>query len=503
VALRASLGASTTRLLTVEVAQSLAVCVVAGALSLGAVAVSTAGLRALAPSHLGPYVLSGIDGRMAALAGFAALLSAVVAGVLPAWRATRTSLLAVLQRGAGAPAQARRSRAGKTVLAVEAAIGVVLVSGAAVAGRSFVGLLTTDTGFDRNGLYLVTTGSQDQGDRNGGDDVAELTRSRGVLEVLRRQPGVARAGGVDSMPAGGMAPHTSVTWDLAGDIGLWEATDGLFETIGARTIAGRALTADDLDHDRPVAVLSEAAARRFWPDAAPATIISREIVPLPNPRTKMIDQPRRQVVGVVADIRDTPDEPAAPRVFVPARAADGFWFLQFVVRMANVNLALDDDLLRRQLADEYGVRDVSVGLAGSRITSALEQPRTQAIMFGSFAVVGLLLAALGLFAVASFDVALRRYELGIRGALGASAGALRRLVIRDVLRPVAIGCAAGVLLAWWLAQFIQSLVYRIDARDPGTLVIVVAVLVVTTVLAAWLPAYRAGRVDPAEVLRSQ
>jgi putative ABC transport system permease protein len=124
-------------------------------------------------------------------------------------------------------------------------------------------------------------------------------------------------------------------------------------------------------------------------------------------------------------------------------------------------------------------------------------------MFSSFAGVGLLLAALGLFAVASFDVALRRYELSVRGALGASAAALRRLVIADVLRPVALGCGAGVVAAWWLAQFIQSQLHQVDARDPGTLALVVAVLLLTAIAAAWLPAYRAGRTDPAEVLRAQ
>jgi predicted permease len=501
VALRASLGASPSRLLTVELAQSLLICAVACLISVGAMAVSTGALRAIAPVGLRPFVLQGPDVRVVLLATLAAVASAMLAGAVPAWRATRTSLLAVLQRGAGAPAHARRRHAGKAVLAIEAAIGVVLVAGAAVAGRSLAGLLTTDTGFNRHGLYLVTT--EAQGERRGGDDTAELARARGILEVLRRQPGVARAAGIDSMPAAGMAPHINVTWDVAGRVGLWEATEAFFETIGARTIAGRTLASDDLNADRPVAVLTEAAARRFWPDAPSGAAIGRQIIPLPDPRNNVVDQPRRQVVGIVADIRDRPDEPAAPRVFVPARAADGFWFLQFVVRMVNGSQVLDRERLRRELAEQYGVRNVDVGPAASQIASALEQPRTQTIMFGSFAVVGLLLAALGLFAVASFDVALRRYELGVRGALGASGAALRRLVIADALRPVAIGCAAGVLAAWWLAQFIQSQVHQIDARDPGTLALVVAVLLATAAAAAWLPAYRAGRTDPAEVLRSQ
>lgn len=171
------------------------------------------------------------------------------------------------------------------------------------------------------------------------------------------------------------------------------------------------------------------------------------------------------------------------------------------MRTSSASRALDGDLLRRQLAGDFGIARVLVAPAGTVITSALQQPRIQAALLGSFAVVGLFLAALGLFAVASFDVALRRYELGIRAALGAQAGRLRREVITDALRPVAIGALAGLVIAWWAATLMQSLVHEIDARDPATLALVIAVLVVTAVAAARLPARTASRLDPMEVLR--
>jgi ABC-type antimicrobial peptide transport system permease subunit len=141
--------------------------------------------------------------------------------------------------------------------------------------------------------------------------------------------------------------------------------------------------------------------------------------------------------------------------------------------------------------------------AGAARRNALEQPQAQALIFGSFAIVGLLLAALGLFAVASFEVALRRYELGVRVALGASARQIRRLMVGESLKPVALGVLAGLAVAYRAAEFAQALVHQVDARDPWTMAIVSAVLVVTAAGAAWLPARRAARVDPIVTLRAQ
>jgi ABC-type antimicrobial peptide transport system permease subunit len=211
-------------------------------------------------------------------------------------------------------------------------------------------------------------------------------------------------------------------------------------------------------------------------------------------------QPVRRVVGVVADIREAPNRSASPRIFAAAQP-DGFWFLEYAVRTTDAGL--NADVLRRALAASHGVTGVSLSPAGSLRTSALQQPRTQTIIFGSFAVVGLILAAVGLFAVASFDVALRRYEIGVRVALGASRAQIRRLMLTESLQPVLFGVACGLALAYWAATFVQSLVHQVDARDPGTMAIVAATLIATAALAAWLPARRASRVDPIVTLRTQ
>jgi predicted permease len=490
-ALQVSLGASTGRIAAAELAQGLIICGLAAAVSLLILYWMAEGLRALVPTAFRQIVIGGIDARVVGLAALASVAAALLAALWPAWRASRTSLLAVLQRGAGAPSHAWR-RPGKVVLVFEATIGVILVAGAAVAARSFIGLLTTDVGFVRPGLEVVRV--EPAGNRSGDEGAAQFARYRGMLDVLRRQPGVAAAAGVDVMPAGTSAPRMGLQVQTAEGTrrsGLWQVTDGFFTTVGARLVAGRDITATDIESGQPVAVISRAAARAFWPDAPELSVIGREIV--------AAKQPDRRVIGIVDDVRDRPDEPAPPRVFIPI-TAEGFWALELAVRTAGS--PLNGESLRRVLAEPFGVTRVTVMPAGSRITGALQPPRVQALMFGSFALIALLLAALGLFAVASFDVALRCYEMGIRAAMGASAAQIRSLVIRDALRPVAIGIALGLGIAYWSGQFLQSLVHGVDARDLGTLALVAGTLLVTAALAAWIPARRAARTDPAVVLRT-
>ena len=491
-AMRASLGASRSRLLATELAQSLVLCTVAAGAALVVFYWIGASLRSLVPEYMRSFVLPELDTRAIVFSSGAVLVAAMAGGIVPAWRASRTSLIAILQTAAGAAGHARPGRAGRLLLALEAAVGVVLVAGAAVVLRSFIGLATTDVGFNLERLEVLRVSPA--GDRRGGDDAAELARYRGMLDVIRRQPGVLAAGAVDSMPSGGAAPMTGARdWNgLPLFIGVWQMSEGFLPAIGARMLAGRDVSRDDLDHARFVAVVTESAARRLWPDAPLESVIGRTVVAK--------GQPARQVVGVVADIRETPDRPADPRIFAAAQP-EGFWFLEYAVRTTDAGLNLD--VLRRALAESHGATGIAVSAAGSLRTSVLQQPRMQTIIFGSFAVVGLILAALGLFAVASFEVALRRYELGVRVALGASAAQIRRLMLAESLKPVALGVVCGLAMAYWAATFVQSLVHQVDARDPWTMALVAVALIATTALAAWVPARRAARVDPIVTLRAQ
>lgn len=489
-AVRASLGASLRRLLLAEFVRSLAVCLLACVLSLVALYWITEGLRAVVPGYFRLLMLRNIDGRVVGFACLVVFTASLIAGALPAWRATRTSLIAVIQGGGGVPTHARRNRAGQTVIFLQAAVGTVLVLAAVTVVRNFVGLVSTDTGFSRTNLHVLRV--QPTGDRRGGDDRAELARYRGILNVLRQQPNIESAGAIDTMLAAGSRPQTGFRGTSGGSFGLWQVSDGFLETIGARLIAGRFLSAADVVDEQPVAVVSERAAHRLWPDAEVSATVGRDIV-APG-------QPTRRVVGVVADIRERPDQPPQPMVFVPVRA-EGMWFLDFAVRTKRSMPPLNPDELRQALAGPFGVTAVRTIAAGATVTNALEHPRAQAVMFGTFAGVALLLSALGLYAVTSFDIALRRYELAVRSALGASSSIIRRLVIFDAIRPVIVGTALGLAVGYWICQWVQALVYQVNARDGWTFVVVALTSLLTAALATLSPARRASLADPAVVLR--
>lgn len=276
-----------------------------------------------------------------------------------------------------------------------------------------------------------------------------------------------------------------------GNLGMWQAGEGLFSTLGISLLAGRGVEAADEYLARDVAWLSATAASTLWPEATPQSAVGR-VVSIP-------DQPDRQVIGVVSDFRDALDEPVRPRMFV--RMGDPwFWNLGFVVRATP---EFNSTSLEQELRERLGAPAVSIGTIGAGIPRSLAQPRVQATLFSLFAVVGVLIAVVGLYAAASFDVARRRAELGVRLSLGANSAQIRRLVIGAIMRPVLVGIVIGLVAVYWVGQFMQSLLHQVDARDPGTLALVALVLVATAVVAGWLPARRAAKLDPVIVLRAQ
>jgi ABC-type antimicrobial peptide transport system permease subunit len=150
-----------------------------------------------------------------------------------------------------------------------------------------------------------------------------------------------------------------------------------------------------------------------------------------------------------------------------------------------------------------GARSVAGLAVQDALEPSLKDPRFRAVLLGAFAVCALLLAAAGLYALAAFEVSLRRYEMGVRLTLGASAREIQRLVVFEALRPVVVGAAIGAVVAVWAGKFLQSFLYKVDAHDPWTMGLVALVLIMTAVAAAWMPARRAARTDPAVVLRAQ
>jgi hypothetical protein len=310
-------------------------------------------------------------------------------------------------------------------------------------------------------------------------------------------PGVEAAGAAASLPAGRrLGSHEF--WRSRGTTGLMLGIGStFFQALGTPVRAGREFLDHEIDAPPLVAILSESAARHLWPDLGGSEAVGQTVPTADGVRT---------VVGVVADLKSLPGEAPQPALYLPLTAPEmadsvpSLW-VTVAVRVAP-GRDLDIQALNARLDRRFGSDLVMARAVADALPPFLQRPRFQAVLFGSVAVIGLLLAAVGLYAVAAFDVARRRFELGVRLSLGATASDIRRLVIRGALRPVVAGSAAGLVATWWAAQFLQAFVFEVDARDPWTYGLVALVLVATAVVAAWIPARRAARTDPSVVLRA-
>jgi hypothetical protein len=326
------------------------------------------------------------------------------------------------------------------------------------------------------------------------NEVDRPARVRAVLDVISRVPHVRSTAAALAMPAGNWSPDTAF-WKSRGiDGSTWAVSGGIFETIGTPILAGRSFTEDEVDAASLVALVSEAGAYVLWPGEDARRAVHRTIQTTDGTRI---------VVGVVADIRHGSGEPARPSLFLPITAREARLrqsALEIALRMAPGAIP-DFALMRARLNERFAANAVSVESVAAQVTPVVERPRFLAVIFGSLAAMALLLAAFGLFAVTSVEVARRRWEIGVRLALGASRRDVRRRIFGIALVPVVLGAAAGLLATWWGASFLQGIVTEVDARDPWAYAGALILMLATAIVAAWLPARRAARIESAAILR--
>ena len=494
-AVRSTLGASRRRLIATGVVEALVICL-AGA---GATLVALAGVQALQVSVVPPefrgFEVSAFDARLVTLTFGLAVASALVAALTPALASARVEPLTALRQGP-ATGGGRRLKTGRLLLAFEAAIAVVLVAGAGGAIRSFGGLVFRDPGFVAADLYRTSVFFEPT--RN----LLNMERAKALATIEQALSGVGDVAGWTAVtyPPVARGSLSNAFWGMreieGGVIGI---TDTTLEVLGTPLRAGRGISADDVSSAAPVALVSRRAAAALWPGEPTESAIGR---PLTMPYGGV-----RDVIGVVADIRSRPGVAPWPMLYVPIGdgvAAKPGWAMELPVLLRMRPGTTPD---RRDLLERFQTL-VPTGMIGAPIAVTdelapwLEHPRFQAVLFGSLALIALVLAAIGLYALAAFDAARRRHETGVRLALGATRRDIRRGVIGGAVRPVLAGAAAGVIAAWWAAQFLQAYLFEVDARDPWTLAFVAGTLLLTAIVAAWLPARRAARTDPASVLRA-
>ena len=385
------------------------------------------------------------------------------------------------------------------------ALAVTLLAGAGLLIRSFSRLAAVEPGFQ---VTPALTFDLSLPDSRYEDEAAQIAFFDDLLPRLKALPGVQAAAGVISLPLSGS--NLVLTFEVAGRPPLPPsqqpamqvriATSGYFEAIGIPLKRGRLFSEDDRWGGPPVVVITEAAARQYFPNEDPLG----KRINLGWGRGP--DKPRAggEVVGIIGDTKDAGlSEPDPPQIFLP--------FKQWPVQGMTILLktAVPPTSVAESARKTVYAVDGSLPLGNVRtleevVARSISQPRFYMTLLAVFAAVALVLAAIGIFGVLSYAVAQRTREIGIRMALGAHAASVLGLVVREALvmasAGVAIGIAAAFLLTEWL---VARLLFNTSPHDPVTFVVVAAVLTLVSMAAAYVPARRATRVDPIVALRAE
>ena len=523
----AALGAGRGRLVRQLLTESVVLSAAGGLLGLAAAAAVLGGLPAVVPGDVARLDGVAINGPGLA---FALALSVVVGlafGAAPAFQWSRFGLVRALNEGsaqsAGGFRLLRSNRARAALAAAQVALAVVLLVGAGLLLRSFLGLVLVDRGYDPTNVITARAQKPEAGRRagvpgqDGGDDAADARFQAALIEAttrLERLPAVTAVGVSSDLPLarGGLRATTRVrvagrpeTADLGNRPGVqvtW-ASGGHFDAMRPRLVSGRLFTDLERTGSRHVVVVNETFAREL---SAGGQAVGQSVQPGRDGAGGGGD-PWWEVIGVVADLRYTglaASEQWA-QAFVPAPLAEaarpvgGEAFV--TVRTTGDPLALVP-FLRETVAEAHPrARIDDVMTMDGRLSLAVAQPRFYAVLVGSFAVLALLLAASGVYGLLSYTVAQRRGEIGIRMALGARGGDILGLVVRQGAMLVATGAVIGLAAAAASSRVLESFLYGVATDDGLTLLAAPLVLAAVALVACWLPARRATRVDPMEVLR--
>jgi len=498
IAIRSALGAGRARLAAPLLTESLVIAAAGGVLGVLLASGTIDALRAAAPDALPRLDEIQMDVRSLAFAGLAALAAAVLFGLVPALQSSRVEAMARALREGRGIVGTRSARLRSAMVAVEIALAVVVTTGSVLLVRSLIRLQAVDPGFEAAGVVAVPIAA---GDRAYPDRKAASGFYAAVLDRVRALPGVERAALVSSAPFLGpntanlVAPEgTALERAQAPDVDIRAVGGPYFETLRIPLRRGRDFDAHDTAAAMPVAVVNESMARRLWPGQDP---IGR--------RFRLGDLaagPWITVVGLAGDAlyRSLEAEAPRPMVYLPL-AATGDRAMTLVVRTPASTAAVAGALRPAIWGVDRGVPLPVVRSLEEVVAAALAPQRFNASLFALFAGLALALSAVGVYGVMAHFVTLRRPEIGVRMALGASPRAIATFVLRRGGAAAGVGLVAGMAGALALGPLLESLLYGVRPADPFTIAVVAGIFALVTLSASWGPALRAIRVDPVQVLR--
>jgi predicted permease len=497
---RLALGASRWRLVRQLIVESLVLACVGAALGLALARwMSDVLLRQLTTYASTVFISVPLDGRVIAFTALITVASAMLFGTLPAWFSFRVEPAGALRtHGRSGASQGRRGSVAALVSA-QIAISLVLIITAGLLLRTFASVADRDLGLDRQSVLVAQLDLT----HTSVAPVARKTFYAGISGAVAAVPGVAKVAVSDITPISGSVVDTYVAVEnVAPATGIRNVafqnviTPGWFGTYGMTILGGRDFDSHDDSNATPVVIVNEALVRRFMGSTSP---LGRRI----RKGAAEGQGPWLQVVGVVADAAyRSLREPMPPTLYLPLAQVK----LPPASMRLNVRAATGPPThLIGGVAAAIEQIDPNIVMTFSSVSqqveAALVQERMLAMLSGFFGVLAMVLAALGLYGTSWYAVIRRRQELGIRLALGATPGSVRRLVLSRASLMLGFGVAAGVAGSLWTSNFLKALLYGVEPFDIITVASAVIVVAAVGLIATWIPARRASRILPAEVLR--
>ena len=496
-AIRLALGASRMRLFQHVIAESVVLAALGGTAGL---LLGSWGLRAflaLAPAGTVPAEADvSLDGRALLFTAVIALATALLSGIVPAARGTSAPASEALSGTRTAGPSRSTALVHRSLLVLEVALAVILVIGATALVTSFLRLTSVDPGF-HPGQVLTTRVSLPSERYRTAEQVANFYRS--LLDELRRTPGVEHAAAVTSLPLGGWRFGTTFfvrgeSFDAARppSAHIQHTSDGYIETLGLSMAEGRWFTAAEAERGPRLAVVNETFARRF---VTGGSAVGRQ---LGQPG----DSAEWEIVGVVRDVKTgslADRANATPEIYVPhPQAPAPSMFV--AVRGSEVSTLAGALRTGIRAVD----REVAIGTMltmDDRLDTSVARDRFRMTLIGSSAVLALMLACLGIYAVRAQAVASRLREMGVRLAMGATPRQLLATVLRQGMQQVMTGIVLGTIASAWLASALEPWLFSTRVSEPRVLLMAAALFALAGFAASWIPARRAAKVDPLVLLR--
>ncbi|MGD1080822.1 MAG: ABC transporter permease [Candidatus Sulfotelmatobacter sp.] len=499
IAVRSALGAGRKRIVRQLLAESLMLSAVGGLAGCGLALVCTTAVLSLIGDSVPRAADAGVDLRVLSFAVFVSFAAGLIFGVVPAFAASKTDLISTLKEG-GRSEIIGRDWLRASLIVGQVAVGLVLAAGAGLLITSFAHLVHTNEGFNPDHL---TTLFFETPDARYKETRAQFYRE--YFDRLRALPGVQSAGGVmvvpmtnDSVTISFEDPEHPAPEGQRPSADLTLTSTEYFRTMQIPLLEGRDFSERDDTKSLQVMIVNRAFAQKFF---AGEEVLGKKLRPGAGNGTPG-GTPWRQIVGVVGDIRlEATQREMRPAMYLPASQLNTWCCLYSVVRASLDPISLASSVQQIVASMDKDIPVTQVRTMKELMFSELSQPRFATVLLSTFAGLAITLTIVGLYGVMTYTVSRRTREIGVRMALGAQRGTVLTMVMRDAAILLGAGIAIGIAAALVSASVLQDMLYGIGSRNPTVLVLVCVAVAVAGLAAAYIPAFRAAKVDPMVALR--